>query len=286
MKALTTVIILALTLPDTAWCDAVPVETAVQDATNTSSVVKKKKRPRRKKARKRPRCSRFAPPKYRRMVRNWQKRHKGPKIRYRDGLRDLILYAVNHGERIRVFPYLPDGTLDPEVIESFKHLMRDKHTDGEHDIHLRLLKLLYRIADRFDARQINIISGYREAPNATSESNHQKGLAVDFMVPGVPLAAVAREARKLGHVGVGFYPSSGFIHLDTRGDGPSYFWIDRSGPGLGPCLHRMLAQHGHKMDRKWSAEKDEPERHKNKKGELLGATEPPPEPPEAPMNGG
>ena len=220
------------------------------------------------------------------MVRNWQKKPKVPKPRYRDGYRDLILYAVNHGERVRVFPYLADGTLDAEALAQLQHLMRDKHTDVEHDTHPRLLKLLYQIADHFDAPQINIISGYREAPDNKSESNHGKGLAVDFMIPGVPLAAVAREARKLGHVGVGFYPTSGFIHLDVRGDGPSYFWVDRSGPGLGPCLHRMLAAHGQKMDRKWSAEKDEPTPHKNKRGELLGATEPPPAPPETPLKGG
>lgn len=211
------------------------------------------------------------------MVRNWQKKPRLPRTKYRDGYRNVTFLAVNHGERERVFPYLSDGTLDPEVLAKLKRLMRDKETDAEHAIHPRLLKLLYRLADRFDAKQINIISGYRESPSGKSESKHRKGHAVDFMMPGVPLAAVAREARKLGHVGVGFYPNSGFVHLDIRGDGPSYFWVDRSGPGRGPCTRRMLASMGAKMDRKWKPEKDAPQPHKNKKGERLGATTPPPE---------
>jgi uncharacterized protein YcbK (DUF882 family) len=218
------------------------------------------------------RCSGHASPKYRRMVRRWQKKPKLPKTKYRDGFRDVTILSVNHGESVRVFPFLADGTLDPEVLVSVKRLLRDKHTDAEHDIHPRLIKLLYHIVDRFDAKQINVISGFRESTDERSESKHKKGQAVDFMIPGVPLGAVAREARKLGHVGVGFYPNSGFVHLDVR-NGPSYFWIDRSGPGRGPCTRRALTGFAAKTDRKWKPEKDEPKPHKNKKGELLGTTQ-------------
>lgn len=201
------------------------------------------------------------------MVRNWRTPPKIPRPGYRAGYRDITLYAVNHGERERFFPFLEDGILNPETGEKMKRLCRDKDTDAMMDIHPRLVKLLYKIAVRFKARQINIISGYREQEGSPKESNHTKGRAIDFMVPGVSLGAVAKYARSLGHVGVGFYPVSGFIHLDVR-DGPSYFWVDRSGPGNGSCLRAIQKQTARKSDAKWRPENDEPKPEKDKRGQL------------------
>ncbi|MCP4674970.1 MAG: YcbK family protein [Deltaproteobacteria bacterium] len=213
-------------------------------------------------------------PRYRRMVRRWQKVPKIRKPRFREGFRDLTVYAVNLGKRIRVFPYLPDGSLDPDAINEFQSLFKDKDSGKEHPIHPRLIKLLYKLADRFKARQINLISGFREGPQEKSEGKHTRGLAADIMIPGVSLGAVARAARRFGHVGVGFYPRSGFIHLDIR-DGPSFFWVDRSGPGKPGCLRRIMAEAGAKFDRRWKPKKDEPKRHVNRKGKPLGAIKKP-----------
>lgn len=206
------------------------------------------------------------------MVKRWQRPPKVGKPKFREGYRDLVLYSVNWGERKRLFPYLPDGTLDPEALEEIKHLFRDKDTGAEHDIHPRLVKLLYKLADRFKARQINVISGYRESNEPVHESNHGKGRAVDFMIPGVGLGPVVYQTRLLGHVGVGMYPRANFVHLDVR-NGPSYFWVDRSGPGRASCLHRILTKTAAKMDRRWRPKHDEPRQHRDKKGEPLGAVE-------------
>ena len=81
------------------------------------------------------------------MVRNWQKVPRIPKPRYRAGYRDLVLYSVNLRERIRVFPFQPDGSLDPEAAEQISNLLRDKDTDNSHPVEPRLIKLLYRLAD-------------------------------------------------------------------------------------------------------------------------------------------
>ena len=265
----------------------VPNRTLSDDQTSTDSAgaseasYRKQPKTKKKKRNRRRRCSSYASPGYRKMVRNWRKPPKIPKPKFRDGFRDLTLYAVNHGERLRFYPYLKDGTLDPMYGDEIQHLFRDKHTDAEHPIHPRLVKLLYRVADRLNARQINIISGYRENPGETGESKHGKGRAVDFMIPGVALGRVARIVRRFGRVGVGFYPVSGFVHMDVR-EGPSYFWIDRSGPGKSSCIRRMLAKQGAKADRKYRPQNDEPEQHKNRKGEPLGAITPDPPPPPPP----
>jgi uncharacterized protein YcbK (DUF882 family) len=182
----------------------------------------------------------------------------------------LVLYSVNKGERLRIFPFLPEGALDPKAAADIMEVLRDKNTNTVHTVNPRLIKLVYRLADHFKARQLNVISGFREATEQ-NESNHTRGMAIDFMIPGIDLAVLARKARQLGHVGVGLYPTSGFIHLDVR-DGPSFFWIDRAGPGVSSCLHRVLPKTAVKWDRRWRPEHDEPTRHRDRKGELLGAS--------------
>lgn len=265
-------------VPNRAHTEEPMVKTPTERVHNHIKSTKKKKRRRR-------RCSSHASPRYRQMVKNWRKQPKIPKPKFRDGFRDLTLYAVNHGERLRFFPYLKDGTLDPQFNDDIQRIFRDKDTDAEHPIHPRLIKLLYRVADRVGAKQITIISGYRENPGETGESKHAKGHAVDFMIPGVALGRVARIIRSFGHVGVGFYPASGFVHMDVR-DGPSYFWIDRSGPGKRSCVRRMLSKQAAKADRKYRPKHDEPKQHKNKKGEPRGFITPdPPPPPPSPADG-
>jgi hypothetical protein len=48
-------------------------------------------------------------------------------------------------------------------------------------------------------------------------SQHTAGKAMDFYIPGVPLAKLRATAMKFQGGGVGYYPSSGspFVHVDT-----------------------------------------------------------------------
>ena len=239
-------------------------ETTSQTSKKSSSHTKKKEVGKKQ----RWRCSAYTSPQYKRMVGRWRKVPKisGPK--YRAGYRDLTIYSVNMGERVRVFPFLPDGTMDPEALKQITHLMRDKETEEEHPVSERLIKLLYKLADHFKARQITVISGYRERPEGKREGHHATGNAIDFMIPGISLPMLAKISRQLGRVGVGYYPVSGFVHLDIRKR--SYFWNDRSGPGKSGCPFQVMSKFTYKFDGKWRPEKDEPKLHKNRKGELLG----------------
>src|SRR5262249_25624553 len=49
-----------------------------------------------------------------------------------------------------------------------------------------------------------------------------------------------------GFVGVGFYPKSGFVHLDVRD--ASYFWTDDSAPGAACQLVPVLKARARKAD--------------------------------------
>jgi hypothetical protein len=99
---------------------------------------------------------------------------------------------------------------------------------NQHPFEPRLLDVVYRIQTHFSASEVRVISGYR-APKPGNGSNHGKGRAIDLVVPGASDEDVAKFARELGFVGVGIYPTSGFVHVDVRDR--SYFWIDSSGPG-------------------------------------------------------
>ena len=54
-----------------------------------------------------------------------------------------------------------------------------------------------------------------------SNSYHIKGKAIDFRIAGVPLTKVKAAAENLSNGGVGYYPTSNFIHVDT---GPVRTW--------------------------------------------------------------
>jgi uncharacterized protein YcbK (DUF882 family) len=165
---------------------------------------------------------------YRASVERWQTLGAGVRTTWAGGMRDIVFHAVNTGETVVVRPFRPDGSLDPEAARTVRHLVRDHRAGDGHDVDPRLMAVLYRLVSELDAPQINVISGYRRQ-TGRGHSLHGEGKAIDIIVPGVDPERVAEVARSFGHVGVGTYPTSGFVHLDVRDR--SYFWIDRSGPG-------------------------------------------------------
>jgi LysM repeat protein len=98
-------------------------------------------------------------------------------------------------------------------------------------IDVELLRQLVRISDTFGGRTIRVVSGFRTA-GAVERSRHKEGKALDFTVDGVSVEALYDYCRSLDGVGVGFYSTSGFVHLDVRDRWTT--WIDESGRGEPP----------------------------------------------------
>jgi uncharacterized protein YcbK (DUF882 family) len=140
----------------------------------------------------------------------------------------LILRALNMPEAVTLRASSDVGGFSAEELDRAAHVLRDPRTGDEHPVDPHVLDLVYRVATHFEAAELRIISGYRR-PRPGSRSNHGTGRAIDFVVPGTTDEEVARFAREQGFVGVGVYPTSGFVHLDVRER--SYFWVDYSGPG-------------------------------------------------------
>ena len=142
--------------------------------------------------------------------------------------RTLSLFHTHTGERLRV-AYCCDGIYQPEAMTELNHLLRDFRVNEEKDIDPRLFDLLFELGGTLETDQpYHIISGYR-APQTNamlrerggshsgvaSGSLHMVGKAIDIRVPGVKLAHLREAAASLKLGGVGFYPSSNFVHVDT-----------------------------------------------------------------------
>lgn len=116
-----------------------------------------------------------------------------------------------------------DGKVSPETAKEIAKLMRCRESGRTRRIAPGTLALLADIAARFPGHEIEIVSAVRAEPErnltGVKHSKHWTGHAIDLKVRGVKLTEV-RDAIWKNHrnVGVGYYPASGFVHIDYRPD--------------------------------------------------------------------
>lgn len=167
----------------------------------------------------------WAPPAYVAMVKKWHEKAPAPPVDTA-GRPKLVLASINGMGRVELTPLTDKGGFSPLDIDRVSHVLRS--SDGsEHPIDPRLLDAAYALQRHFKAGEVRFLSGYRKPKRLGS--NHGYGRALDLVVPGATDQEVAEFARAMGFVGVGIYPTSGFVHLDVRDR--SFFWVDKSGPG-------------------------------------------------------
>ena len=141
------------------------------------------------------------------------------------GARRLSFHHLHTGENLRV-DYWVEGDYVPGALGELNHLLRDFRSHKEIAIDPKLFDLLYALRGKLDtASPFQIISGYRSpATNAmlhrttsgvATHSLHMDGMAIDISLADRGTAAVYRAARSLKAGGVGYYPKSGFVHVDT-----------------------------------------------------------------------
>ncbi|MDQ2081949.1 DUF882 domain-containing protein [Xanthobacteraceae bacterium Astr-EGSB] len=139
--------------------------------------------------------------------------------------RTISFRHIHTGETATI-TYKREGRYDNAGLKQINHIMRDWRRDEEVRMDPRVIDIIWEVNREVDGRSaIEIICGYR-AP-ATNQmlrkrsrgvaqfSQHTLGRAVDFHIPGVPLEAVRNAGLRLQRGGVGFYPSSKFVHLDV-----------------------------------------------------------------------
>jgi len=145
--------------------------------------------------------------------------------------RSLAFENVHTGERLSTV-YWADGRYLPDSMRNIRWLLRDFRTDDVHAIDPALPDLLASLHQRLGTKApFQVLSGYRSpetnamlalySDGVAQNSFHVKGRAVDIRVQGRHLRHVRAAAMSLRRGGVGYYPHSDFIHVDT---GPIRHW--------------------------------------------------------------
>jgi uncharacterized protein YcbK (DUF882 family) len=128
--------------------------------------------------------------------------------------------------------YYSNGDYIPNALKIINHIMRDTRTGDVKIIDKSLVDLIAAISLKLKTKEpFHVISGYRtpktnnllrkHGKGAAKNSYHLKGQAVDIRLPGWKTSALRKAAFELKSGGVGYYPKSRFVHIDT---GPVRFW--------------------------------------------------------------
>ncbi len=141
--------------------------------------------------------------------------------------RTLSFHHVHTGEDITI-TFKRNGRYDEAALKKLDWFMRDWRKEQETHMDPHLFDLLWEAYRDVGGKDpIQVICGYRSpgtnamlrarSSGVAQFSQHVNGNAIDFYIPGVPLATVRAEGLRLQRGGVGFYPTSGspFVHMDT-----------------------------------------------------------------------
>jgi len=140
--------------------------------------------------------------------------------------RSLAFRHTHTGERIAL-TYAVDDLYVPDALTALNHFLRDHYSGTIGRIDPQLFDLLHRLQLELGSNDpFHVISGYRcpetnqrlqatRGGGVATRSLHLDGKAIDIRLPGVPLADVRDAALSLKFGGVGYYPRSQFVHVDT-----------------------------------------------------------------------
>ncbi len=140
-------------------------------------------------------------------------------------VRLISLSNAHTGEKFRG-EYWFGGEYLPQAFSEIKSVMRDHRTNETFPIDPRLMDVLFVLRHRLaNQAAFEVFSGYRspstnallrETSNGVARGSlHMQGQAVDINLPGTRLSHLERSAITLKAGGVGFYPKSDFVHVDT-----------------------------------------------------------------------
>lgn len=146
--------------------------------------------------------------------------------------RYLLFHNPNTGESIRQVYWTPRDGYIREAVNTISWALRDHHNDQVRLFDPNVLDQLYALQLQLGLGQpVNVISGYRSpstnwmlcegSRRVARNSYHMQAMALDIRVPGGRVSDIYRAARSLGAGGVGYYPRSNFVHIDS---GPVRYW--------------------------------------------------------------
>ncbi|CAL1241556.1 YcbK family protein [Candidatus Methylocalor cossyra] len=139
--------------------------------------------------------------------------------------RALSFHNVNTDEELTIV-CCPERQYEPAVLQQFNHFLRDHRADEVRPMDPALIDLLFAVSVFTGSTgTFKVLSGYR-SPETNSwlrkfnhgvaeHSMHIEGKAVDIRMTDVDTRTIHKVALALQQGGVGYYPRSDFVHLDT-----------------------------------------------------------------------
>ena len=139
--------------------------------------------------------------------------------------RKLEFLHLHTGETLNT-TYWADGDYVAEELDNINYVLRDFRSGAIEPIDKNLLDLLYLLQQQVGkTAPYHIISAYRSpttnaalrkrSKGVARRSMHLLGKAIDIRLPGVALNHLRQAALSLRLGGVGYYPKSDFVHVDT-----------------------------------------------------------------------
>lgn len=137
----------------------------------------------------------------------------------------LNLHNIHTGDKLKL-TYFEQGSYIKDALQEINYLLRDYRTDDVHPIDTALLDQLFDLRQTLGVnRPFHIVSGYRspltnarlrkQGHGVAEHSLHMQGRAIDIRVEGVQIKTIRKAAVAMARGGVGYYPSSNFVHMDT-----------------------------------------------------------------------
>lgn len=139
--------------------------------------------------------------------------------------RSLRFYNTHTSETLRTM-FWAEGQFIPDALQDINRLLRDHRSNTVAPIDPELIVLLNKVSTQFGSNNVvHVISGYRspetnrklaEASGGVAKhSMHLEGKAIDVRIPGYDLNDLRKAALAQKRGGVGYYPDSKFVHMDT-----------------------------------------------------------------------
>ena len=136
------------------------------------------------------------------------------------------LVADIHTKEYLTVTYKRRGRYDENALQQINQLMRDWREDELVKMDPHVIDLLWEVHHEVGAKEpIWVVCGYRStatnsqlrrrSSGVAKFSQHMSGKAIDFHIPGVALERICEAGLRAQRGGVGIYPSSGFVHMDT-----------------------------------------------------------------------
>ena len=139
--------------------------------------------------------------------------------------RFLAFENLHTGETTKL-TYWEKGKYIKGALKEINHILRDHRTNEVKRIDTALLDDLFILHNKLGSKMpFQVISGYRSkktnammhahSDGVAQKSMHIQGKAIDIRLQDTPLFHLHNAALAMNAGGVGYYPESRFVHVDT-----------------------------------------------------------------------